>query len=54
MTFLVKESKIKTRKVGSIILSGNSGAYHAISFILMWGGMTASVREVYLFDALYG
>jgi hypothetical protein len=54
VAFLVKESKIKTQKVGSIILSGHSGAFHAMSFILMWGGMSNAIREVYLFDALYG
>jgi hypothetical protein len=54
VTFLAKESKIKTHKVGSIILSGHSGAYHAISFILMRGGIPETLREVYLFDALYG
>lgn len=37
-----------------IILSGHSGAYRMISFILARGGMTERVREVYLFDALYG
>jgi hypothetical protein len=54
VAFLVKESKIKTHRVGSIILSGHIGAYHAMSFILMQGGMPEGIREVYLFDALYG
>ena len=35
-------------------LLGASGAYRVISFILLRGGLTANVREVYLFDALYG
>ena len=39
---------------GSIVLAGHSGAYRVISFILLRGGLTANVREVYLFDALYG
>jgi hypothetical protein len=39
---------------GRIVLSGHSGAYRVISAILDVGGMAGSVREVYLFDALYG
>ncbi len=38
----------------TIILSGHSGAYRVISFILQKGGLTPHIREVYLFDALYG
>ena len=51
---------LKTRGVigkprpGSIVLAGHSGAYRVISFILLRGGLTENVREVYLFDALYG
>lgn len=52
--FLFRESRVKTRSVGKIILSGHSGAYHGISFALMRGGMADVVNEVYLFDALYG
>jgi hypothetical protein len=52
--FLFKESRIKTRSVGKIILSGHSGAYHGISFALMRGEMADAISEVYLFDALYG
>jgi len=52
--FLVRESKIKTQTVGTIILTGHSGAYHGISFALMRGGIPDKIREVYLFDALYG
>ena len=39
--------------VGGIILSGHSGGYRVVSAILEHGGLTASVREVWLFDALY-
>jgi hypothetical protein len=52
--FLVRESKIRTRTIGTVILSGHSGAFHGISFALMRGGMPKEIREVYLFDALYG
>lgn len=39
--------------VGKIILSGHSGGYQVISSIVARGGLTAQVREVWLFDALY-
>jgi hypothetical protein len=51
---LVQSGKLTTRNVGSVILSGHSGAYHAIAFALSQGGITGKIREVYLFDALYG
>jgi hypothetical protein len=51
--FLVRESRIRTRTIGTVILSGHSGAFHGISFALMRGGMPKEIREVYLFDALY-
>jgi len=45
---------IASTKPGSIVLAGHSGAYRVMAFILTRGGLTANVREVYLFDALYG
>ena len=54
MELLRKRGKIKSKKIGNIILSGHSGGYHVISFILMRGGLTDRIQEVYLFDALYG
>ncbi|MCX8010669.1 MAG: hypothetical protein N3A61_05905, partial [Ignavibacteria bacterium] len=39
---------------GNIILSGHSGGYHVISFILMRGGLNQNIKEIFLFDALYG
>jgi len=45
---------IGTTRPGSIVLSGHSGAYRVIAFILTRGGLTGNIREVYLFDALYG
>jgi len=41
-------------EIGNIILSGHSGGYHAIAFILAQGGLTEHVREVWLFDGFYG
>jgi hypothetical protein len=45
---------IEKTKPGSIVLAGHSGAYRVMAFILTRGGLTANVKEVYLFDALYG
>ena len=45
---------IKNPRPGSIVLAGHSGAYRVMAFILTRGGLTANIREVYLFDALYG
>jgi hypothetical protein len=40
--------------LGNIILSGHSGGYHVMSAIVDHGGLTAMIKEVWLFDALYG
>jgi hypothetical protein len=45
---------VVSAKPGSIVLAGHSGAYRVMAFILTRGGLTANIREVYLFDALYG
>lgn len=39
--------------VGDIILSGHSGGYRVIAAILDRGGMPSSIKEIWLFDALY-
>lgn len=41
-------------KPGRIVIGGHSGAYRVMSFILLRGGLTRHMKEVYLFDALYG
>ncbi|MGA2247636.1 MAG: D-alanyl-D-alanine carboxypeptidase/D-alanyl-D-alanine-endopeptidase [Verrucomicrobiota bacterium] len=40
--------------IGSVILSGHSGGYHVMAAILNHGGLAGKIREVWLFDALYG
>lgn len=45
---------INTQEIGTVILSGHSGAYRVMSYILDRGGLTGRIKEVYLFDALYG
>jgi hypothetical protein len=52
--FLSRSKKIKNNLIGSVVLSGHSGGYHVISYILMRGGMPDKIKEVYLLDALYG
>jgi hypothetical protein len=44
----------KTISPRHIIISGHSGAYRVMSFILLQGGLAKNVREVWLFDGLYG
>lgn len=51
--YLYSNNIIKSNKIGKIVLSGHSGAYKVISFILMRGGIPEKIKEVYLFDALY-
>jgi hypothetical protein len=41
-------------QAGRIILSGHSGGYHVMSAIVDHGGLSDQIREVWLFDALYG
>jgi D-alanyl-D-alanine carboxypeptidase/D-alanyl-D-alanine-endopeptidase (penicillin-binding protein 4) len=40
--------------LGNIILSGHSGGYHVMAAILDHGGLSQKIREVWIFDALYG
>jgi hypothetical protein len=40
--------------IGNIILSGHSGGYHVMAMIADHGGLAKNVREIWLFDALYG
>ncbi|HEY4417468.1 MAG TPA: hypothetical protein VGO57_17385 [Verrucomicrobiae bacterium] len=41
-------------QIGSIILSGHSGGYHVMAEIADRGGLPGHIREIWLFDALYG
>ncbi len=54
LKYLKENGKLKSTKVGNIILAGHSGAYRVISFCLMHGGLTPNISDVILFDALYG
>jgi hypothetical protein len=54
MATLRQKDAFKKSKIGKIILSGHSGGYEVISSILAVGGMASQIKEVWLFDALYG
>ncbi len=49
-----KRTKHSAHSAGKIILAGHSGAYRVMSYILLHGGLTKNISEVYLLDALYG
>jgi len=53
LTLRTKAAFGKEFSIGRVILSGHSGGYQVISAILAQGGMTESIKEVWLFDALY-
>lgn len=54
MAVLEQRGVIGAQPIGDIILSGHSGGFEAISSILARGGMNDNIKEVFLFDALYG
>jgi hypothetical protein len=45
--------KLKNPVLRNILLSGHSGGYQVMAAILDRGGLSARVKEVWLFDALY-
>jgi hypothetical protein len=54
LNVLETKANFRQPKLGKIILSGHSGGYGVISSILDHGGLNYHIREVWLFDALYG
>ncbi|MCB1157176.1 MAG: hypothetical protein H7A25_18950 [Leptospiraceae bacterium] len=50
---LYEKNKIQSKRVGSIVLSGHSGGFRVMSYILLHGGYARKIKEVYLFDGLY-
>ncbi len=54
MAELRRRGTITTESPGDLILAGHSGGYHVIASILAHGGLADQVKEVFLFDALYG
>ncbi len=55
VTTLRQQSALKKKAftLGNIIISGHSGGYGVMSAIVDCGGLSSSVKEVWLFDALY-
>ena len=51
---LYQKEIISSKSIGDIILSGHSGGYRVISYILLRGELTENIKEVFLFDGLYG
>jgi hypothetical protein len=54
VAFLAAEGKIRSNKVGRIVLSAHSGGYKVTAAILHHGGLASSISHVFLFDASYG
>jgi hypothetical protein len=50
---LIARKILHSPKVGNIILTGHSGGYSPIAFILMHGGLRNQIKEVHLYDGLY-
>ena len=53
MARLAAKLQLESTTLGEVILSGHSGGYRVIAFILAQGGLTHHIREVFLFDGLY-
>ncbi len=52
--YLKAEGKIKTDKVGKIVLAAHSGGYKVTAAILHHGGKPKNITDVLLLDASYG
>jgi hypothetical protein len=51
---LLKDDKIiRNKDIGRIIISGHSGGYYTMAYILRWGGYTDKISDVINFDGLY-
>ncbi len=51
---LRKDSIISSGEIGTINLAGFSGGYRVIAKILQNGDLSSLIKEVYLFDGVYG
>lgn len=52
--FLLSEGKVRTNRVGKIVLTAHSGGYKVTARVLHHGGLTDHVSDVILLDASYG
>lgn len=51
---LSTDGKIRSRKLGRVLLAGHSGAYRVLSFCVLQGGLEEHVSDVCLLDSSYG
>jgi len=54
LALLKADGVIPEAALGSVVLTGHSGAYRGIGECLRHGGIDEHIREVYLLDATYG
>ena len=52
--FLHSQGKIKTQRIGKIVLTSHSGGYKVTAGILHHGGMNEHITDVILLDSSYG
>ena len=52
--FLQTEGKVRSREIGSVVLSAHSGGYKVTAAILDHGGLESNITDVLLLDASYG
>jgi hypothetical protein len=52
--FLVAEGKIRTTKIGRIVITSHSGGYKVTAAVLDHGGLADHVTDVLLLDSSYG
>ncbi|HDR05683.1 MAG TPA: hypothetical protein ENN84_10635 [Candidatus Marinimicrobia bacterium] len=50
---LIARKVLRSHKPGNIILTGHSGGYSPIAYILMHGGLRNHIMEVQLYDGIY-
>ncbi len=51
---LAADGKIRTRKLGRVLLAGHSGAYRVMAFCVKQGGLEDHLTDVALLDSSYG
>lgn len=52
---LKEDGKIPaSAKIGNLVIGGFSGGFRPLAYSIHQGGMTSSIKEVWLFDAAYG
>lgn len=53
LSILKNDAVITSIRMNKIVITGHSGGYRPIAFVLEVGGLTDKISEVYLFDAFY-